>query len=390
MRPPRILFVQYAQPAALPPVERAAHLMSRQGWRVRVLGVHGTGTDALSATAEAGVDVRRVSRDGVGLVHHVKYLRFLAWALLHSLAWRPDWIYVSDTFATPFGLCARALGFRVVYHEHDVPGDHALSSAAALVHLCRHALLRRASLLVTPNSGRSTLLAVQADRSDVLTVWNCPSRDEATAIATAPRRDGPLRLAYHGSIVPGRPSTNVIVAIAAASARVELQITGYETLGSRGYVAALLALATKLGVGDRVDVFPPAPRSSILSRISEADIGLALIPIKGANVNERNMVGASNKVFEYLAGGVPCLVSDTPEWRRELVDAGVALPCDPEDARSIGTAIEWALANRERLSAMGATGRARVLQDWNYETQFAPVRDLLSAALQQRSPSYAR
>lgn len=381
MTRPRILFVQYAQPAALPPAERAARVMHDDGWAVRVLGVHGDATDPIAAPSYGSMDVRRVSRSGQGVTHHARYLRFVAWAMLHLLYWRPHWVYVSDTFATPVGLLGRLFGFRVVYHEHDVPGDEKLSRAAALVHRCRRALLRRASLVVTPNAGRSALLGAEAARSDVLTVWNCPLRSEAAAIPTTASRTGPLRIAYHGSIVPGRPPMTVIEAIARASRPVELYITGYETLGSRGYVAAMLDSATRRGIADRIAVFPPAPRAEILAKISTADLGLALIPTRSANVNERHMAGASNKVFEYLAGGVPCLVTDLPEWRREFVEAGVALACDPEDSDSVLRAVEWALDNRPALAAMGATGRARVLAQWNYETRFAPVRDALRRAL---------
>lgn len=383
VRRPRILFVQYAQPAALPPAERAAHVMHDDGWAVRVLGVHGDDTDPIATASYGPIDVRRVSRSGTGLTHHIRYLRFVAWAMLHLLWWRPHWVYVSDTFATPVGLLGRLLGFRVVYHEHDVPGDENLSGAAALVHRCRHALLRRASLVVTPNAYRSALLGQQAPRSDVLTVWNCPLRSEAASIPTSAARSGPLRLAYHGSIVPGRPPMSVIEALARASRPVELYITGYETVGSRGYVAAILDSATRRGVVNRITVFPPAPRVEILAKLSQADLGLALIPTRSANVNERHMAGASNKVFEYFAGGVPCLVTDLPEWRREFVETEVALACDPEDSGSVLQAIEWALDNRPALAAMGARGRARVLAQWNYETQFAPVRDALRGALGQ-------
>ena len=382
MTRPKVLFVQYAQPAALPPVERAAHVLQEDGWAVRVLGVRGDGTDALADSAFRGIDVRRISRRGTGIVHHVRYLTFLLWSALHVVRWRPDWLYVSDTFATPIGLVARMLGQRVVYHEHDSPHDRDLSRAAAMVHRCRTALLRRASFVVTPNAERSADLGRLASRDDVMTVWNCPLRSEAAPTEPAPSSpNGTLRLSYHGSIVPGRPPMSVVEAVARASAPVELHITGYETVGSRGYTAAIVDFARTHGIEHQIRTFPPASRAEILSRLAAADLGLALIPVTHVNPNERWMAGASNKVFEYLSRGVPCLVSDLPEWRRIFVDAGVAIPCNPDDVDSILGALEWALANRDDLRRMGAAGRARILDDWNYEIQFTPVQSTMRRAI---------
>ena len=85
------------------------------------------------------------------------------------------------------------------------------------------------------------------------------------------------------------------------------------------------------------------------------------------------MPGASNKVFEYLATGVAPLVTDLPDWRSTFVDGGYALVCDPSNVDSIVTVLRFAAENRGALRSIVARGQARLHQDWNYETQFAPV-----------------
>jgi glycosyltransferase involved in cell wall biosynthesis len=71
------------------------------------------------------------------------------------------------------------------------------------------------------------------------------------------------------------------------------------------------------------------------------------------------------------------LVSDLPDWREFYVQPGYGLACDPEDPVSIATALRWYLEHPEETGAMGERGRQQVLQEWNYERQFQPVRDLL-------------
>src|SRR6185295_11545986 len=113
--------------------------------------------------------------------------------------------------------------------------------------------------------------------------------------------------------------------------------------------------------------------ADLLALSDVCDIGLALMPLEASDVNTRFMAGASNKAFEYLTCGLPMLVSDRPEWRTMFVDPGYARSCDPEDAESIADALHWYLRHPDRAQAMGEDGRQRVLSEWNYEAQFAPV-----------------
>ena len=97
------------------------------------------------------------------------------------------------------------------------------------------------------------------------------------------------------------------------------------------------------------------------------------MPRQSLDDNEQAMTGASNKPFDYLASGLALLVSDLPDWRTMFVDNGYALAVDPTDPASIATAVSWLLEHPDELRAMGERGRQRILCEWNYEKQFAPV-----------------
>jgi glycosyltransferase involved in cell wall biosynthesis len=100
---------------------------------------------------------------------------------------------------------------------------------------------------------------------------------------------------------------------------------------------------------------------------------MALLPITSEDVNERAMVGASNKVFDYLACGLAVLVGNMPVWRETFAEAGFGRTCDPASPESIARALGWLLDHPEERVAMGRRGRQRIAADWNYEHQFAPV-----------------
>src|SRR5438477_8335185 len=117
----------------------------------------------------------------------------------------------------------------------------------------------------------------------------------------------------------------------------------------------------------RVTFLGSFPRRTLLEHCRDANVGLAIMPLESNDVNEQAMTGASNKPFDYLACGLPLLVSNLPEWRNMFVDPGYGLACDPEDPSSIANAVRWFLNNNVKTQTMGLIGRQRIINDWNYQ-----------------------
>ncbi|MFL5563194.1 MAG: glycosyltransferase, partial [Gemmatimonadaceae bacterium] len=117
----------------------------------------------------------------------------------------------------------------------------------------------------------------------------------------------------------------------------------------------------------------PMPRATLLERAATCDLGLSFMPTTSPNFNEVTMAGASNKAFEYLACGVPILVSDMPDWQRMFVEPGVAFAAAPGDIASLTRILRHAMEHRTELAAMGETGQELIAREWNYETQFGRV-----------------
>ncbi|HUS96911.1 MAG TPA: glycosyltransferase, partial [Hyphomicrobiaceae bacterium] len=111
-----------------------------------------------------------------------------------------------------------------------------------------------------------------------------------------------------------------------------------------------------------------------------AHIGLATMPRMSQDVNVRHMVGASNKVFDYMAAGLPLLVSDLADWQDTFVARGFGRACDPDDPGSVAAEFSWFVENAAERRAMAARNRVKVETDWNYDTAFAKVLDVLNDA----------
>jgi glycosyltransferase involved in cell wall biosynthesis len=71
-----------------------------------------------------------------------------------------------------------------------------------------------------------------------------------------------------------------------------------------------------------------------------------------------NYYTTPNKLFEYIAVGLPVAGSAFPEIKRFVDGHELGVTFDPEDSASIGAAINDALRDPDRLAAMRANALA--------------------------------
>jgi glycosyltransferase involved in cell wall biosynthesis len=374
----RILYVQYNNPGILPPIQHSAWILAEAGWQVLFLGIGSPGvSNQLTAPPHPRIRTRSLPYCRPGWRQKVHYLWYSLCVLARVLWWRPHWVYLSDPLSCPIGLVLLLLPARVLYHEHDGPSESAQAPSPLWLR-ARVPLARAADLCVLPNEKRlAAFLAKTGRKKPTLCVMNCPRRDEVRRPRTSSPGSG-VRLFYSGSIGTDRIPEAVIQALTRLPADVRFRAVGFQ-LGTSGYIDHLRRTAEKLGVADRVEFLPGRSRYQLWPLYEEADVGLSLSPLRCADPNFIAMVGATNKAFDYFAAGMPLLVSDLPEWREAYVSAGYALACSPDDPDSIARALQWFHDHPGEMRAMGEAARQRITQDWNYESQFRPVAELLRA-----------
>jgi glycosyltransferase involved in cell wall biosynthesis len=95
------------------------------------------------------------------------------------------------------------------------------------------------------------------------------------------------------------------------------------------------ALACAVGVEDRLILQPPVASRDVVAAAHGADAGIWTLPALCKNFT----YALPNKVFEYLAAGLPVLVARYPEACRFVEGYGVGLSFDPLDPKSIAAAI---------------------------------------------------
>ena len=84
---PRILYVQYANPAELPPLEHSSRILADKGWNVLFLGIDGT--EGLTFDPHPRIRLKRMEYCKPGFLQKLQYLQYCAWVLWTIAIWRP-------------------------------------------------------------------------------------------------------------------------------------------------------------------------------------------------------------------------------------------------------------------------------------------------------------
>lgn len=375
----RILYLQFAEPAAYPPIQHSTQILAERGWDVVMIGTDAFGGDNLRLPDHSRILIRNVGRRVSGNNLAYLYIRFIALSLYWAWTWRPRWIYVSDPLAVPASwIISHLTTARILYHEHDAPNFQSSSSKfMQAVRIFRRRLGRSVELCVIPQSERLIDFAKETRRRlPTYCVWNCPRRAEVCTKLS--NDDDVLVVWYHGSINEERVPLKVVEALARLKGSVRLKLAGYETVGSKGYLRRLMEVASKSGVPELVEFVGEMPlRDDLLKIASSAHVGLSLMPKTSEDINLCQMVGASNKPFDYMALGLPLLVSDLEDWKATFVVPQYGRACDPESIDSIEAELRWFRAHPTERRAMGQRCAEQIRAHWNYETSFAPVLEAI-------------
>lgn len=387
----RILYLQLTNPAAIPIVRHSAMALAARNWIVWLVGVSEPEVQALKIPSHPRVRTINIKQRSSRFGRKLQHLHYALLAIMIALRVRPRWIYVSNHRVSPVGLLLSFVpGTRVIYHEHDSPEPGSFArryrerqsdKLHRFLGRARVVLAGRADACALPTQERvERFLDETGTAVPVHCVWNCPPIGD---IPPAAERESGERfsLVYQGVIAPQRLPMTVIRALLQIE-NVKLSIIGYETEGSRGYSSELREHVSRLGIQDRLQILGPLPIEDLLRECALHDVGLVFLPDRSEDSNLVRTVGATVKVFDYLASALPVIVPKLPEWQSTFVDPGYAVACDFGQTESIVEVVSRLSQDRELCRRMGDSGRQRILDEWNFETQYKPVMEhLLSSEL---------
>jgi glycosyltransferase involved in cell wall biosynthesis len=347
-------------------VRREAGALAEAGHRVTLIELDraaaGTldGFERRSAAPPAGV--RRA------LPFHVYRAAFMAWFLARIAQLRPDVVHAHDAaMLLPGVVGARLTRARLVYDSHELATGVAYRSGgwARFVAAVERVAVPRADAVITVTDGIAERLRERYGlaRTPVVVRNVCalPAANGAPgelrrALGLGP--DVPLVL-HQGAAAPDRGG-EVLVRALAHVPDAHLAFLGD---GEPGFEGVLEREARAAGVADRVHRLASVPLDRLLTWTADADVGVSLLQ----PTCENHRLALPNKLFEYVAAGVPVVAAALPEAERLVRAHGIGWTVPPTDPAGVAAGLRAALEARGDAALAGRLSAAAAALSWDVE-----------------------
>lgn len=125
------------------------------------------------------------------------------------------------------------------------------------------------------------------------------------------------------------------------------------------------ALSVKPG-WNRTTILDWQTRAQVASLLRESQVGICVL-----HPTPNHIESFPIKLFEYMAFGLPVVVSNFPLWHDIVIDSNCGLLVNPMDPKAIADAIAWLLAHPCEAAEMGHNGQRAVMKRYNWESEAA-------------------
>ncbi len=282
-------------------------------------------------------------------------------------------------------LAARLRRAKLVYDGHELWGEPYSSSPRSWLIAktggsIERLMVRSSDVVITTNPSRADVLRKRHGRHDIVVLANVPPLEQAVVPLDPGYPAGKRVLLYQGWIAAeARCFKETVQALAMVDDDIEFVILGFGWDSARDLIRGW---ADEAGVAQRVHFLPPRPWSELVATAAAATVGL--VPIRGGPLNHQ--LGDTNKLHEYLMGGLPVIASDLPEIRR-IVTMGnppVGELFDPSSPETIARALRTVLDDPELLAARRLQARLLAEEHLNWGIEERRLIEMYDRLLDSR------
>lgn len=335
--------------------------LAKAGFRVTLISGRGEAmTDGTVRVKIINIPARRVLRMSIGVLRMLK----------EAIREKAGLYHIHDPELIPAGLFLRILGKKVVVDVHEnLPAairsrpymnPFFSGTASLLLRLMEHSTYPLFSALVTARPD----ISARFPRLHPVTLRNFPILPDLDEVEAAPMPAGPPGFIFVGGLSPIRGIRELILAFdGLAEARLWL-LGPFESEDFRMECESLTGWENTryLGVVGPQQIYPylKAARAGIIT----------FLPFPN------HLTTLATKPFEYMAAGLPVIMSDFPYWRLTFADN--AIYTDPADPSAIRECVLRLLNDDTLSTSMGKRNRELALEEFNWSVEEASLLGLYS------------
>lgn len=305
---------------------------------------------------------------------------------------RPEVVHAHDAaMLLPGVIGARLTGAKLVYDSHELATGvpYRDGSWARFVATIERLVVPRADAVITVSDGIAARLEHDYRlRRRPTVVRNITDLRPPPMPTGALRKrlgigDSPLIL-HQGAPAPDRGAEELIRAMTAVP---DAHLVFLGSSPFDGFEERLRGLAERGEIAARVHFLPSVPLDELLEWTADADVGISLLQ----DTCDNHRLALPNKLFEYMAAGVPVVVSDLPEVAELVQSRGVGLVVPPSRPEAIAAGIHEVIAYGKAPELRTRIANAAAELSWPRERyRLTTVYDELTSPRPDRALVFVR
>jgi len=363
-------------------VQKEATSLAKDGYAVHVLGFRALRRQPEDVAFPFALTTLPVASRRLRWLRNLSMILNIALINLRLVFTRADVYHAHNTmFLWGMHLGARLHGGRFVYDAHEVQWEK-----GRVIAMLERFYIRRADAVINVAPGRAREVARRhgIPLAQITIIANYPIYDPRLAERTAPALAATpatapataLRLIFSGGYELATNRLDNLVRAMVQVPGVDLDLMAF---GYRDGEAVMRRLVTEHDLGNRVRFLPLVKPHEVMSAISGHDVAVNLLTNPRGQLSIRHP--SVNKMYEYLAAGLPILCSDLPGFLAEFVHEGAAVAVDATSTAAVADGLRQLLARRDELPRLRQRALELARDRYNWQTQevalLALYRELL-------------
>ena len=374
----------YSDPLHFPPTINAANILSENGKGVHLVGFDNK--DNWSQQLNVSVKFTSLGPSKTGWRSVTAYFKSIFFLRRYLRKNQISWLISYDAKSVlPSFIATRFRKTKWIYHQHDF-WEHPAGVWEKFLWRCERRLARYADHISFPQVQRAAFFKKVAKlKEDPLILFNGPRKKwielttEVNTVVQQFRSQFTYILIYQGGWSKYFALERLFDAMAVCKASVALIMLGEER--ETGLRENYLQYLKNLGITDRVylaEKYIPYEELPGFTKYCDAAIGKLTGDIDDAPFNDRYLIGAANKITEYIACGLPVILQDSEANQIFLEQYPVGILTNTAAKNEFSGTIDELLNDQPGLDQFKQRNKDIFLRELNFDQQFQKILDIIN------------
>ncbi len=290
--------------------------------------------------------------------------------------YKPDVIHANDLNALiPSYKAAKKLGCRLIYDSHEIYTENNFlinkRLYATLLKIKEKIIVKKIDKMICVSNAAASYFVKHLKIEKPTVITNCVLKSEQSF---SNKKNEAFEIINHGQFYPGRGYDIMPDAAKLLESHPDIKMV------IRGYGMLEQSLKEKKETLDAKTfiIEPPVLTEQLIEKASHSMVGVAITEKICLNFE----LSVSNKLFEYLAAGLPVIMSDIPEHRylNEKYNIGIILKEDT--AEELANAVLKFYNDKEFYNECAENAR-KLSNKINWENEFKKLIDFEKSLMNQ-------